>query len=132
MHSHFFRWEMRDGQEQELFARVHHRILREKLFLNPSFSRQDIINLGLFNKNEAARLIREFMHTNFNGYVNALRLDYARALMRQRPGMSVKAVAFEAGFNSVRTFNRVFARMYGQTPSEYREVLTLDACPCAK
>lgn len=110
-------------QELKLFTQFHYHILRERLFLNPSFSRQDLIDLGLLNKNQVARLIREFAHTNFNGYVNGLRLNYARTLMCQRPDMPMKAIAFDAGFNSIRTFNRVFVRVYGQTPTEYREML---------
>lgn len=120
MNNHTPEWKMYD--ERELFNRIHRHILREKLFLNPAFSRQDIIALGLPNRNVAARLIREFTHTNFNGYINALRLDYARTLMQLRPGIPIKILAFNAGFNSVRTFNRAFVQRYGQTPSEYREV----------
>lgn len=112
-------------QEMKLFTQVHSHILRDRLFLNPSFSRQDLIDLGLLNKNQVARLIREFAHTNFNGYVNGLRLDYARTLMWQRPDMPMKAIAFDAGFNSVRTFNRVFVQAYGQTPTDYRKRLDL-------
>jgi AraC-like DNA-binding protein len=31
------------------------------------------------------------------------------------------AVAYDAGFESLRTFNRIFLRISGMTPLEYRE-----------
>ena len=35
--------------------------------------------------------------------------------------MPVSAVAYECGYNSLRSFNRCFRRITGRTPREYRE-----------
>ncbi len=105
---------------KELFDRIHQTIVEEKLFLNPDFSREHVIRLGLINKNKVALLFREYAHTNFSGYVNKLRLEYALHLLQEHPDTPVKAVAYDAGFNSVRTFYRIFEQVYGKTPLEYK------------
>lgn len=115
----------KDVSDRELFERIHHLIVSDKLFLDPAFSREHVIKLALVNKNKVAKMFRQFAHTNFNGYVNALRLEYALALMHSQPEMPIKAVAYDAGFNSVRTFYRAFEKAYGKTPVEYKASLAV-------
>ena len=115
----------KDVSDKELFERIHHLIVSDKLFLDPAFSREHVIKLALVNKNKVAKMFRQFAHTNFNGYVNALRLEYALALMHSQPEMPIKAVAYDAGFNSVRTFYRAFEKAYGKTPVEYKASLAV-------
>lgn len=111
-------------RDKELFEHIHQRIINEQLFLDPDFSREHIIRLGLINKNKVALLFRQFAHTNFNGYINALRLEYALAMMREQPDVPIKAIAYDAGFNSIRTFYRAFEKAYGKTPAEYKDTLS--------
>lgn len=110
-------------RDKELFEHIHQRIINEQLFLDPDFSREHIIRLGLINKNKVALLFRQFAHTNFNGYINTLRLEYALTMMREQPDVPIKAVAYDAGFNSIRTFYRAFEKAYGKTPAEYKDAL---------
>ena len=114
------------SEDEELFEHIHQTILSEKLFLNPEFSREHFLRLGLINKNKAAQLLRQYAHTNFNGYINHLRLEHALNLLEQCPDTPIKAVAYESGFNNVRTFYRIFEQEYGKTPTLYRnEILNL-------
>lgn len=55
----------------------------------------------------------------FTAYRNRLRLDRAAELLRES-NRRVTDVAFEAGFDSIPYFNRVFRRQFGCSPSEYR------------
>ena len=64
----------KDVSDKELFERIHHLIVSDKLFLDPAFSREHVIILALVNRNKVAKLFRQFAHTNFNGDVNALLL----------------------------------------------------------
>ncbi|HEX8294810.1 MAG TPA: AraC family transcriptional regulator [Chthoniobacteraceae bacterium] len=56
----------------------------------------------------------------FSDYVARLRIEHAKGLLANR-GMRVNEVAFAVGFGSVPHFNRVFKRLVGKSPSEYRE-----------
>ena len=58
---------------------------------------------------------------SFRNYINALRISKAQGLLKNTDA-SVTEVAEEAGFESVRTFNRAFIRHTGETPSQYRKI----------
>lgn len=59
---------------------------------------------------------------NFNAYLNAHRIAWARAALadRARDDTPVLTLALEAGFQSLGPFNRAFKAATGLTPTEYR------------
>ena len=66
-----------------------------------------------------SRLFSGLFHTNFNGYVNNTRTQYACSLLlyTARP---ITDIWMESGFESQRTFNRVFQDIMRMSPREYR------------
>ena len=66
-----------------------------------------------------AHLFKESTGTTFFNYLTAYRCDKATALLLSER-KSMIDVALSCGFSDVRAFNRAFKRIYGQTPSEYR------------
>ncbi|AFH62973.1 transcriptional regulator [Paenibacillus mucilaginosus K02] len=56
---------------------------------------------------------------NFRQYLGLLRAEYAAKLIRTTDA-ALSAVSSSAGFDSQRTFNRVFHAKYGMSPREYR------------
>lgn len=65
-----------------------------------------------------SKLFKRLVGTNFNTYVNGLRIAEACRLLLNG-GKSVQAVAEECGFGCTRTFNREFVRAMGVSPSEF-------------
>ena len=110
-------------KERELFEQIHQTIVEQQLFLDPGFSRTKFIKIGLVNKNKVARMLQQYAGTNLNGYINGMRLEYAARLLREHPADPIKAIAANSGFNSVRTFYRLFSEKYGMSPVEYKEKL---------
>ena len=117
--------EDKDEGERKLFEQIHRTIVEQRLFLDPQFSREKYIRLGLINKNETGKLLRRYAGTNLTGYINDLRLEYAIGLMAASPDLPMKAVSANAGFNSLRSFFRVFSQKYGMTPAEYKKKVIL-------
>ena len=60
------------------------------------------------------------IHTNFNRYLNEARLDYACSLLLHSDH-TILDICIRAGFDSQRTFNRVFQERYHMSPREYRK-----------
>lgn len=56
---------------------------------------------------------------NFRQYLGLLRAEYAAKLIRASDA-SLTAISGDAGFDSQRTFNRVFRAHYGMSPKEFR------------
>ena len=73
------------------------------------------------NTNYLTRALNEGLGRSFNEVVNRLRVDAVRAgLDRGSPGPDLLTLAHDAGFSSKTSFNRLFKRYTGMTPSQYR------------
>lgn len=55
----------------------------------------------------------------FNDYLNTFRTDNALYLLTNT-NQSITEIAFESGFQSIRSFNNVFKKETGMTPAEFR------------
>ncbi|MFD1138164.1 helix-turn-helix domain-containing protein [Paenibacillus urinalis] len=71
------------------------------------------------NKYLISRIFSEQFHVSFRDYINGLRAAFAHMLLRSTTD-AVTDIAFDSGFNSLRSFYRVFKKEYGVTPNEYR------------
>lgn len=69
------------------------------------------------SKYHISRIFNERMGIGFSYFINRLRIDRARELLRS--SQNITDVAFDSGFSSIRTFNRQFLQTFGITPSEY-------------
>jgi AraC-like DNA-binding protein len=69
-----------------------------------------------------SQVINTEFKQNFYDYINSYRVDEAKKLLLN-PGYDNKkilTIGFDVGFNSKATFNRVFKKLTGLTPTEYR------------
>lgn len=74
-----------------------------------------------FSPYALSRVFSGTFHKNFNHYLNDTRLDYACSLL-QYSGRSITEILVSAGFDSPRTFNRVFHERFHMSPREYRKM----------
>ena len=63
---------------------------------------------------------------NFTNYLSRLRIEKAKNLLLN-PNLRVSEIAFEVGFQSLTHFNRVFKKVLGLSPTDYREQLPIAA-----
>ena len=86
---------------------------REKISLE-----QMAYDLGV-SKYVLSRLFSKTFHCNFTSYVNGVRLNYAMSML-EGTNEPITNICFDCGFESQRTFNRVFKERYRLSPREYR------------
>ncbi|MBC7840881.1 MAG: AraC family transcriptional regulator [Gemmatimonadaceae bacterium] len=73
------------------------------------------------NTTYLSRALNDGLGQNFNEFVNRIRVEAVQAeLSRPESDRDVLVIALDAGFNSKASFNRVFKRVTGQTPTEFR------------
>ena len=75
-------------------------------------------DLGV-SKYVLSRLFSKTFHRNFNQYLNDARLNYACHRL-ENTSDSITNICLDSGFESQRTFNRVFKERYKISPSDYR------------
>ena len=65
------------------------------------------------------KLFKQCFKVNFSAYLNEYRVNRARQLILD-PRLSLKDIGAAVGYSDANYFTRVFKRLTGQTPSEYR------------
>ena len=81
-------------------------------------------DLGV-SKYVLSRLFSKTFHRNFNQYLNDARLNYACHRL-ENTSDSITNICLDSGFESQRTFNRVFKERYKISPSDYRSTCLKD------
>ena len=90
-----------------------------------NFSLDDMArDLGV-SKYVLSRTFSKTFHRNFNQYLNDARLNYACHRL-ENTNDAITNICYDSGFESQRTFNRVFKERYKVTPSEYRNTSRTD------
>ena len=68
------------------------------------------------------KLFKKATGLNFTDYVSRVRIEKAKNLLLNQ-NLRVSEIAYEVGFQSLTHFNRVFKRIIGESPTEYRAQL---------
>ena len=85
-----------------------------------SFLLEDMAkDLGV-SKYVLSRTFSKTFHRNFNQCLNDARLGYAKQRL-ENTNDSIITICLDSGFESQRTFNRVFREKYKVTPRDYRK-----------
>lgn len=112
------------GEEEEnkkIFVELNRIVVQDQLYLSSELSREDLAQLVHLNNARFARMIKECTGTNFNGYINDLRIDHAIKLLKLHPNYTIRAMADEAGFNSTPILYNLFKKKTGMTPYEFKK-----------
>lgn len=110
--------------DAELFAYLRDLIEREKLFLDPHFDRQTLINLtGLSKERIGAAFSQGSGYERLTTLIRELRLDHAVRLFNEHPEMSIEQICQSSGFANTVSFNRSFKAKFGMTPTAYKGTL---------
>ncbi|MEM1082260.1 MAG: AraC family transcriptional regulator [Pseudomonadota bacterium] len=94
-------------------------VIDSALYLDPRLSIATLARRRSTNQSELSRLINQGLGVNFNRFINELRIEHAKDLLREQVE-DILPIALASGFNSKATFNRVFREITRQTPSQYR------------
>jgi len=65
------------------------------------------------------KMFKKATGINFTDYLSRVRIEKSKNLLLN-PNLRVSEIAFEVGFQSLTHFNRVFKRILGQSPTDYR------------
>ena len=92
-------------------------------YLNRNYTEKilvaEVAKLACMNKSAFCRFFKEKTGKTLIGYINELRTAYACKLLLDGT-TSVAQVSFQAGFNNISGFNRIFRSLIRLTPTEYR------------
>ncbi|MEF2577383.1 MAG: helix-turn-helix domain-containing protein [Bacteroidales bacterium] len=68
--------------------------------------------------------INDIYEVNFNTWINMLRIDFVKAELKKGTAMTMSELALKAGFSELAAMSRIFKRLEGETPSQFRNKLS--------
>ncbi len=68
------------------------------------------------------KMFKRATSLHFTEYLSRVRIEKAKNLLLN-PNLRISEIAYEVGFQSLTHFNRVFRRLVGESPTEYRQKL---------
>ncbi|WP_299674974.1 AraC family transcriptional regulator [uncultured Tenacibaculum sp.] len=101
----------------------------KELFENRQLFKQQILTLREtadaleISDKKLSNFINQHLKTSFYDYVNSYRIQNFKESIRKGDSnqLTLLAIAFDSGFNSKATFNRVFKNSEGITPLQYKK-----------
>ena len=94
---------------------------KEKPFLNPDLNLGELAKELKMNRAELSELINLGFRLNFNDFVNSFRVNTFKEKLQkgEHKQLSLLGIAYDSGFNSKATFNRVFKKLTNTSPTEF-------------
>ena len=115
----------RSGLKPEVASRYHQNLLElmktSKPHLEPKLTLSNLADELEISVNHLSQVINQYEGKNFFDFVNSFRVEEfkKRALDPANQNYSILAIALDSGFNSKSSFNQVFKKITGKTPSQY-------------
>ena len=115
-----------DATEKERITKALQQLMEhDKLYLDPSLTIDHLAEKAGSTRHALSQVLNECIGKSFYDYVNHYRVEEAKALLLSPIGKQYKisSIAYDAGFNSLSTFNEVFRKLTGCTPSQFTKEL---------
>lgn len=119
-------------QQQKILEALRLTIKTQKPFTNPDLNIEQLAEMLSVSRHHLSQVINDKLHKNFNTFINECRVEEAKGLLKSPAvdRITIAAIAYESGFNTISNFNTIFKKITGMTPSQFRrsgnqiEVLT--------
>jgi len=116
----------KSGLQELLMKSINDKLIysmeKEQLFLNPTLSLSDLSEHLKIPAHHITQTLNEYTKQSFYDFVNFYRVKEfkEKVFAPKNSSFSLLGIAFDCGFNSKSSFNRIFKKHTGQSPSEYK------------
>ncbi|WP_245946683.1 helix-turn-helix domain-containing protein [Paenibacillus cellulosilyticus] len=113
-------------------SRRHNTLMREirdyvaEHYMDPNLSLTMLSDRFQISSKYLSQLFKESIGENFSDFLIGLRIDNAKRLLRETD-TAVQAISDQMGYSNPTSFIRVFKKIVGLSPGQYRESLTKTA-----
>lgn len=117
------------GLAKEIAAKYQNQLIQyfesEKPYILRELNAQMVAKTLGIKQHHLTEVMNEYIGKNFYTFVNEYRVAEVQQLLqnKQFSHYSLLAIAYEAGFNSKSSFNTIFKKITGLTPTEYKLAL---------
>jgi len=108
-----------EEKADQLFESLIRLMEEEQPFLEPRLTLAELAGMLRVSANNLSQIINQKAKVNFYDFVNNYRVDHFIKSAGKNKRYNLLALALESGFNSKSSFNQIFRKHKGQTPSEF-------------
>jgi AraC-like DNA-binding protein len=96
---------------------------KDKLYFNGKLSIQDVSEKLNIPRQYISEVLNEHMNTNFQDFINEYRVEefIKRLKNDQNNHFTLLGIAMDVGFNSKSSFNAIFKKFKGLTPTQFKK-----------
>lgn len=113
----------KSGVRKKVAAEWYEKLLKtmveEKPYLDPKLSLSGLAKQLEISPNQLSQIINQEAEVNFHDFVNSYRVEEFIDKANENKKLCLLALALDSGFNSKSSFNTIFKKQKGVTPSEY-------------
>lgn len=103
-----------------LESKLNHLMTVERLYTDPDLSLNILAQKVDLSLSQLSEYLNSVKKVNFHQYVGRYRIEAAQKLLGENNRMSVIEIAFEVGYNTLSSFNRMFKAITGKAPRDFR------------
>lgn len=116
------------AQPAEARQQISEELQQLTVLMNSGYYRRENLTLAVLAEALAmpeyklrATINKSLGYSNFNEYINELRIGEAADRLANEPETPITNIALDVGYRTMSSFNRAFRKIHDSTPSEYRE-----------
>lgn len=109
------------GQQLTLINKLRYLMEAEKPFLRSEFSLPELAHELGVSVHVLSQTINDGLGKSFFELMAFYRVEEAKKLLKEQANIKVEEIAEQVGYNSKSSFNTVFKKITGMTPSEFRQ-----------
>lgn len=112
-----------DTDDQKELNRIQEFMRSTDVYTNSELNLKELAKLIEITPRRLSYLINTFLHQNFMGFVNDYRIEEAKHRFENTKDEkeTILEIMYDVGFNSKSSFNTLFKKQTGYTPSEYKK-----------
>lgn len=115
---------LKDEQANEIINALQKAMHSQQLFLDSGLTIDRLAEILSCHKHHLSQILNDRLGMSFNEYINTKRVEASKEMLSNpaKNVFTIASIAYDAGFNSLSTFNDVFKKITGLTPSHYRKM----------
>lgn len=111
-----------DKESEEIFNKIKGHIIEGENYKDLEMSVQKLAAAINSTPKKTSWVINDRFNMGFSDFINSYRIEAASHLLINDNEKTIIEIAYEVGFNSKATFNRVFSKLKETSPTQFRNV----------
>lgn len=110
---------------RQITSAIEQALNNEKAYLNATLTLSDLAKAVQLTDKKLSTFINQELATNFYELVNRYRIAAFKSevILTTNQNLTIWGIASQCGFNSKTSFNRIFKKQTGLTPSQYQKTI---------